>query len=1256
MDSNAVQTLASTKISIALRSQWSSLKGVCCKLLFSVAALSLSSASAAEPIDIQQHQRIAAVGGSLAERMNLFGNFETVLHRELANKQVVFRNFGWPADEVGVQQRPANYTTIDDPLKAFAPDLFLCFFGFNESFAGTGAAQLEAFKSQYRQWLQNKQKDFTNNNRPPRFVLISPLAFEPSGNPLQPDGQEENHRLRLYAGVISELAKELNYRYVDLFEPTYELFLAQRGLQYTINGVHLNEEGDRQLARMLAADLLGIKQPIDFKAAEFERLRSAVNDKSWVHLQDYRMLNGWYVYGGRRTWDTETFPKEYIKIRNMAKVRDQYVWDLAAGKTVPDKPDDSGTGELFTPATMFGTRDEGFRRGREPETLDYPTPEESIAQMSVPDGYEVQLFASEREFPQLANPTQIDFDNRGRLWVSCMVSYPQWKPGDAPPSDRLLIFEDTDGDGRADKCKTFYDKLACPTGFEFWNGGVLVVDEPRILFLKDTDGDDVADQVIHMLDGIGTDDTHHAMGAWEFSNGGLLHMLEGIAMSTTLETPYGPFRVAGPSGSYVWDPLTLKFRYFRTPAYGNPWCLVFDQWGNGIIGDGTGATHHWTTPLAGEDVPSRKTLQPIFDNQGMRPAVGNDFLRSRHFPEEVHNHFVYGCVINMHGFPRFTIEDEADGAGLTGRRIEDLLSSTDMFFRPVDPKIGPDGALWFGDWCNALIGHMQYSQRDPNRDHEHGRLYRLVYKNNPLIEPAIQVDKSIDELLEQLTAYETRTRYRARRELRARDRNEVLAAVGKWAKDQQDPQLLCEAMWIQESFRSLDPALLDRIMASGEYRARAAAVHAAANEWERLDDIVDRMQLAILDPHPRVRVEALRGLSFLGTVKAAELALLATQQPTDYWIDYTFEHTMQALEPAWRAAEEKGTFLAAADEETKRAFLEYKYATGPGRAIYKPLRTVTKSDLPLQDRQQALNELVGARGGNADRGREVFNRVCAACHQVGDLGKAFGPNLTDVAKRLPRHEIVESIVWPNEKISKGYETIMVVTDDGRTINGFVLKEDDATIQLGVANGKIEEVDKETIEVRKDMKASSMPEGLTDTIAPIEFLDLMKFLAGDWIATAEPQAGPLRKHGSFVEISRDAQVRIGDDYPPQWNDKVAYLLSAANPRGRDFAFHSSESTNEPPAIVIRLPEEREIRHIYMQNRVNSQFHDRAKDLTVWISRDGEQWEQVWQSKPALPDYHIDLPPGTKATMVKIGIPHRATLHLNQVILYGLQSTE
>lgn len=1218
------------------------------------------------PLNFHEQERVVMVGGSLAERMNLYGYFETLLHTRFADKQVKFRNFGWPTDEVGNQQRPDNYTKIDDPLAVFSPELFLCFFGGNERFAGEAPESLESFQKQYKQWIADTTKRFSKDGKEPRFVLISPIAFEMTNDKHLPKGTQDNQQLAAYTKAVKQVADDLSLPFVDLFTPTSQLFSTEAGAQYTINGLHANEAGDRAIAEQLDSQLFRSPHPLGMDVSKFHQLREVVNDKSWLHLQDYRMLNGWYVYGGRRTWDTETFPREFQKIRKMVAVRDQYIWDVLAGKPVPDKPDDSKTGELFQPETMFGTRDEGFRNGREPKTLVYPTPEESIAQMEVPEGFEVQLVASEREFPEFANPTQVNFDSRGRLWVSCMINYPQWLPGAAKPGDKLFIFEDTNGDGKADECKTFYDKLICPTGFEFYKDGVLVVDEPRILFLRDTDGDDKADEVTQVIDGIGTDDTHHTVGAWEYSHGGRIFMLEGVSMSTAMETPWGPFRKRGASGSYVLDPLAWKFTHFKTPGYGNPWCMVFDQWGQGVIGDGTNAQQHWTSPLSGFDVPSRRTLTPNFDNQGMRPAVGNDFLITRQFPDDVQGQFIYACVINMHGLPRFEVNDEEGTAGFAGKRIADLLKSTDMFFRPVDPQIGPDGALWFGDWCNALIGHMQYSQRDPNRDHVHGRMYRLVYKPKPLLEPVTQAGKSVPELLKQLTEYEPRTRYRARRELRTRDESEVLSATEKWISGKVSPNQLCEALWLQESFRKIDPKLVSRIMATDEFHARAAAVHAVTNEIERYPGALDLFKQAVADEHPRVRLEAIRGLSFIHTPEAAEVALRVVDKPLDYWIEYTLEHTLQALRPTAQEAERNGSFLAGASQKLKDYYAAYKLSTGPGGQAVRPLKAAEDPNASPRERQRAMNQLAGINGGKAAQGEVVFTRVCSACHIIGNNGKAFGPKLDDVGSRYSKADIIKHVLWPNETIAKGYETVQVVNSSSQVFNGFIIKETDKELTLGVATndgkGKEAVIPKDEIEVRKEMKASSMPEGLIKTIAPGEFLDLVEYLVaqrkfviqeGGWIETGLAD-GPLRKHLEFEEISRDAQLQLGADFPANWREHANLVLSAVDPKSREFSFHSPNEDAQSPAVAIRLSAPSEIRHITLQNRRNPQFYDRAKDLAVWISDDGQEWKQVWKSEKPEAEWSIDLPAGTKGRFLKVGLDGKGILHLNQIVVYGKKS--
>ena len=1058
------------------------------------------------PLQVVGGEKIAMVGNSLAERMNLFGHLETYLHLLHSDRKLVVRNFARPAEAVNNQQRSADYTVIDDPMKVFTADTYLCFFGFNESY--TGIESVEDFKKQYHQYLDQLASQYPRNAAAPapRLVLISPIAFENPDSRFLPTGAEENNRLAAYTAAVEQVAKERKVAFVDLFSPTLKLFSQQPALQYTINGCHLNEIGDGAVAKMIVEQLFRIDgsklsqdQPL-FEKDRFEKLRSAINDKSWVHLQDYRMLNGWYVYGGRRTWDKETFPLEYAKIRRMAQVRDQYCWDIAQGKPVPTAPGDDKTGELFVPQTRFGDPRQKYS---EAESLRYFTPDEFIAETQVPAGFKIELFADETKFPDIAKPVQLNFDNKGRAWLACMPTYPQWKPGDPRPGDKLVILEDTDNDGKADVSKVFYDKLQCPTGFEFWNGGVLVVDQPRMLFLKDTDGDDKADQVIHLMDGWATDDTHHTCGAFEWNNGGLLHMLEGIATSTTLETPWGPHRSKGDGGAYVMDPRTLKIRQFALPGQYNMWCYVFNQWGQGIVGDGTTANHAWDTPLSGTHFRGRQGLNFVFNNEGMRPALGCEFLVSRNFPESVQGQFTYACVINMNGMPRFTIND--DGGGYSGARIknadgspDDLIRSSDKHFRPADPQIGPDGALWFGDWANALVGHMQYSQRDPNRDHVRGRLYRLVYADRPLVKPATQYGKSIPELLEQLSQYEWRTRYRVRRELHDRSESEVLAATNAWLAGK-DPasadydRFCCEALWIQQSHHRLDLELLAKVLKSAKApEARAAAVRIVADNRDEIPQAEQMLIAAAGDGHPRVQTESARGLSFFASKPAMKALFAMTNAPPDYWRDYTIQHALGPNERAWIGDFVAGNIPEASDRG-KQMVAQLMASNATGAAALPHLQVLMSQEpRPAEERNKAMTALTDIKG-DVNRGREIFVRNCTACHKVGNGdGREFGPNLAGLAKRMQRPKIIESIVDPNAEVAEKYRSTAIVTDDGTTITGLLVSDTAEAVEI--FDGKeTRKIAKSEIEARKTLQQSSMPEGAAATVAPSEFIDLIEYL-------------------------------------------------------------------------------------------------------------------------------------------------------------------
>src|SRR5690606_5516521 len=150
--------------------------------------------------------------------------------------------------------------------------------------------------------------------------------------------------------------------------------------------------------------------------------------------------------------------------------------------------------------------------------------EEALSQIHTAPGYKIELFASEEEFPDLANPVQMSFDNKGRLWIAVMPTYPHYRPGDDKPDDKLLIFEDTDADGKADKQTVFADGLHLPVGFELAAEGVYVSQGTNLVLLTDTDGDDRADTKTILLSGFDDHDTHHAHSAYTADPSGTIYM------------------------------------------------------------------------------------------------------------------------------------------------------------------------------------------------------------------------------------------------------------------------------------------------------------------------------------------------------------------------------------------------------------------------------------------------------------------------------------------------------------------------------------------------------------------------------------------------------------------------------------------------------------------------------------------------------------------------------------------------------------
>ncbi|MEI6527318.1 MAG: PVC-type heme-binding CxxCH protein, partial [Planctomycetota bacterium] len=203
------------------------------------------------------------------------------------------------------------------------------------------------------------------------------------------------------------------------------------------------------------------------------------------------------------------------------------------------------------------------------------SPTEALSRMVVPEGFHVELVASE---PDIQNPVAMAFDDAGRIYVTESFEYPRHEPG--PGKDRIKILSDTDGDGKVDRVKVFAEGLNIPSGIAVGHGGVWVANAPDILFLQDTDGDDVADISTVVVTGFGRIDTHELPNALTWGPDGYLYGLNGVFNPSVVEQDGRRFEFT--CAMFRIHPRTKKFEIF-CEGTSNPWGIAFDSVGSSFI-------------------------------------------------------------------------------------------------------------------------------------------------------------------------------------------------------------------------------------------------------------------------------------------------------------------------------------------------------------------------------------------------------------------------------------------------------------------------------------------------------------------------------------------------------------------------------------------------------------------------------------------------------------------------------------------------
>lgn len=466
-------------------------------------------------------------------------------------------------------------------------------------------------------------------------------------------------------------------------------------------------------------------------------------------------------------------------------------------------------------------------------TTEFQTPEQELAGFKLPEGFEITLFAAE---PEIGKPINMEFDERGRLWVTQSSAYPM---AAAPDSgrDRITILEDNDGDGRADKFTPFADDLNIPIGIMPMQYGAIGYSIPNLYRFKDNNKDGKYDSKEVLLGPFGFKDTHGMVSNLIRGFDGWIHSCHGFTNTST---------IAGTDGDSVTMTSGNTFRFkpdgsrVEQTTYGrvNPFGYAFDEWGYLYSVDChskpiyqliNGAEY----PHFGKRSPAMGFAPEMMGYElGSTALSGLVYYTGQQFPEEYQHSFFNGDVVTCR-INRNTIS--YNGSSPESKRQEDFLISADPWFRPVDIKTAPDGSMYIADFYNRIIGHYEVPLDHPLRDRTSGRIWKITYKGkNKSDQAAIVNDLSkaaIDDLVKALNYPQLSTRLKIANQLVDVHQEKAVAPVKKMmTAEAVDSKSFIQGLWILYRLKALPDDLMQKALTHKDPMVQVHALRVLAEE------------------------------------------------------------------------------------------------------------------------------------------------------------------------------------------------------------------------------------------------------------------------------------------------------------------------------------------------------------------------------------------------------------------------------------------
>ncbi len=979
----------------------------------------------AAPFEIKDGDRVLLLGDTLLERENSYGFLELRMHEQFLDRKFSVRNLSWS----GETPRGISRASFDPPEKGFErlkeqialvkPTVVFLGFGMAASLqemtdrahdwtlnpepARYGAEPMSAgrFKKELGELMDAIGKDA-------RFVLLSPIKHEDlrKDRPGLPDPAEHNKLLEQYSRAIEELAKECGAIFVN---PNQGMKL------HTDNGIHPNYAGNVELSFNLG-DGLGWRMPDDrskWTKEKVEVLQPAILRKNALWFHRTRPANETYLFGFRKHEQGQN-AKEIPEFDPLVEQADAEIDRLKRAKEAP------GAAPVAAVAKV--------------EPLPAPT-------FDLGENLEISLWA---DTPLLVKPTQMNWDALGRLWVCGTAHYPQIAPGEIE-KDQIFILEDTDHDGKADKSTVFAGGMLLPTCIvpDLGTGkdgktlsACYVGASTELIRFEDTDGDGKADAKRIVFTGFGTEDTHHNVHTLKWGPDGKLYFDQSVYTHTHLETPWGMVRLNA-GGVFAYDPRTERVEVFCKGLW-NPWGHVIDRNGQHFFTDGAGRDGiAWAFPGAvfAPSEGARQTM-PLISPGTYPKFAGLEQIRSPHFPDDWQDTAVT-CDFRAHRIVRFKINDLGPAkSGFVTSELPDIARTADLTFRPIDIKLGPDGALYIADWTNPVINHGEVDFRDPRRDHTHGRIWRVTYKGRPTVKWEPLVGKSDQAIVTAILGNDLWAQEQGRRVLRGRWGVEALnrginrsisGSPVQSMGDQRTPEAMLESAWL--AFPTQGPAAMDllrspspnaraailRSMARflNEFPAPAAVIndaiapgyHSEPGFWTAQTNSANRLRNGAHDRDPRVRIEAMRGLVRVPTAETAAQVLEASAErmPADdpyyafaawrsvndvaeVWVDAVLkgEWALKPRTPAALGNKTEAEYIAGREKQLEFALK----AIEPGLAGKVLAQLVSTGKAPL-DGSGPWFELIGLAGSGKEL-RALFDAFAGGKIAADVQGRALG--------------------------------------------------------------------------------------------------------------------------------------------------------------------------------------------------------------------------------------------------------------------------